>query len=184
MKVVAMVGSFRKGSYNQKLYHYIKTRYHDQFELEQLPIQKLPIYHQDDETNPPQIVSQVKEKIKASDGVMIITPEYNHSIPAVLKNALDWASRVDKVMVNKPVMIAGTSPGVLGTVRAQEHLRQILKSPGVSAFTLPGNEVFIGGIHEKMDDQGNLLHQPTIEFLDEVINQFVNWIVKTKELKW
>lgn len=183
MKIVAMVGSFRKESYNQKLYRFFHARYRQKLELEQLPIQQMPIYHQDDEQDPPQIVRQIKEKIRISDGVLIITPEYNHSVPAVLKNALDWASRVEKVMINKPVMIVGASPGVLGTVRAQEHLRQILKSPGLSAYTLPGNEVFIGQVHEKMDDQGNLLHQPTIAFLDEVVDHFLDWIVKTKSLQ-
>jgi len=182
MKIVAMVGSFRKESYNQKLYRFIASRYQDKFEIEQLPIQQLPFFDQDEETHPPAIVTQVKEKIRASDGVLIITPEYNHSIPAVLKNALDWASRVEKVLINKPVMIAGASPGILGTVRAQEQLRQILKSPGVSAFTLPGNEVFVGQVHEKMDEQGNLVHQPTIDFLDEVVANFIDWIEKTKKL--
>lgn len=182
MKCVALIGSDRKESYNQKIFRFIQTRYKNQVQFEEAPIHQLPMFHQDDEQDPPTIVTQVKNRIKKSDGILIVTPEYNHSVPAVLKNALDWASRVEKVFTKKPVMIVGASPGVLGTVRAQEHLRQILKSPGLSALTLPGNEVFIGQVHKKLDDQGNLVHQPTIDFLDEVMNHFLKWIHSTKNL--
>lgn len=180
MKFVSLVGSYRKESYNQKIFRFIQTRYKHKVQIEEAPIHQLPMFNQDDELDPPSIVNQVKTMIKSSDGILIITPEYNHSVPTILKNALDWASRVEKVIMKKPVMIVGASPGVLGTVRAQEHLRQILKSPGLSAFTLPGNEVFIGQVHEKLDEQGNLIHQPTIEFLDEVMNNFLDWIEKTR----
>jgi NAD(P)H-dependent FMN reductase len=180
MKITAIVGSNRKESYNKKLTMFIQKRYKDQAEIELLPIEKLPMYNPDDEMTPPAIVTEVKNKILHSDGVLIATPEYNHSIPACLKNALDWFSRVDKVMVNKPVMIVGVTPGVLGTVRAQVHLRQILNSPGMGALTLPGNEVFIGNINEKLDESGNLIHEPTIQFLDTVMNHFINWANKVK----
>ena len=79
-------------------------------------------------------------------------------------------------MVNKPGMIVGASMGMLGTVKAQIHLRQILNSPGVGVITLPGNEVFIGNVMDKMDEEGNLTHKPTIEFLDQVVDNFIEWI--------
>jgi chromate reductase, NAD(P)H dehydrogenase (quinone) len=180
MKIAALVGSNRKESYNKKLATYIKKRYQDKLEIEIIPIENLPMYNQDDELNPPSIVKEIKSKILESDGILIVTPEYNHSVPGLLKNAIDWFSRVDKVMVNKPVMIAGGSGGVLGTARAQMHLRQILNSPGVAALTLPGNEVFIGQIQEKLDESGKVIHEPTIQFLDTVVANFVDWVEKTK----
>lgn len=90
-----------------------------------------------------------------ADAVLWVTPEYNYSIPSVLKNAIDWLSRGEKVLVGKPSWIVGASMGTLGTVRAQEHLRDILFSPGVSSPLLPGNEVYVGTVHEKIDDSGH-----------------------------
>lgn len=182
MNIVSLIGSYRKDSFNQKLVSYIEKRYQEKVSMTKAPIDQLPMYNQDLELDPPEIVNQVKQMIQASDGILIATPEYNHSIPAVLKNVLDWGSRVEPIFVKKPVMIVGASLGSLGTVRAQEHLRQILKSTGVNAYTLPGNEVFIGEVHNKMDEQGKLTHQPTIEYLDDVLEAFFDWIVKTKSL--
>ncbi len=115
MKIVAIVGSNRKESYNKKLAVYVQRRYQMNVEIEILPIEQLPMYNQDDELNPPSIVNEIKNKVIESDGVLFVTPEYNHSIPAFLKNAIDWFSRVDKVLVNKPVMVMGSSMGALGT---------------------------------------------------------------------
>jgi chromate reductase, NAD(P)H dehydrogenase (quinone) len=182
MKIVAIVGSNRKESYNKKLAVYLQRRYQMNVEIEILPIEQLPMYNQDDELNPPAIVNDIKNKVKESDAVLFITPEYNHSVPAFLKNAIDWFSRVDKVLVNKPVMVMGSSMGALGSVRAQIHLRQILNSPGISALTLPGNEVIIGAVHEKLDESGKLIHEPTIQFLDTVMNNFVEWVKKNQTL--
>ena len=182
MKITALVGSNRKDSYNKKLIEFMQKRYQEKIEIEILPIEDLPMYNQDDELDPPAIVKSIKSKVLESDGVLIATPEYNHSIPAVLKNAIDWFSRVEKVMVNKPVMIVGATIGVLGTARAQMHLRQILNSGGIAALTLPGNEVFIGTIQEKMDESGTLIHEPTIQFLDTVMDNYMNWVEKTKGL--
>jgi chromate reductase, NAD(P)H dehydrogenase (quinone) len=178
VKIAVLVGSNRKDSFNKKLALYMQTRYRTTAELEILPIEKLPMYNQDDELTPLEIVTEIKKKVAESDGVLFVTPEYNHSIPAFLKNAIDWFSRVDKVMVNKPAMIVGSSPGVLGTARAQMHLRQILNSPGISALTLPGNEVFIGAVHEKLDESGMLIHEPTIQFIDTVMDNYIGWIKK------
>jgi chromate reductase, NAD(P)H dehydrogenase (quinone) len=182
VKIVALVGSNRKESYNRKLTKYIQKRYQEKVDIEILAIEDLPMYNQDDELDPPSIVKEIKNKVLESDGILIATPEFNHSIPGLLKNAIDWFSRVEKVMVKKPVMIVGASPGVLGTARAQMHLRQILNSPGVSALTLPGNEVFIGAVQEKIDESGKLIHEPTIQFLDTVMGNFIDWVVKTDSL--
>ncbi|MBS4201602.1 NAD(P)H-dependent oxidoreductase [Bacillus sp. FJAT-49732] len=180
MNIVAIIGSNRKESYNKKITTFLQERYQDKLNIEILPIEKMPIYSEDEEFNPITEVKEIKNKISECDGIIIATPEYNHSIPGILKNAIDWFSRVDTVMVNKPVMIFGCSTGTLGTVRAQIHLRQILHSPGISALTLPGNEVYISSVSEKVDKSGKLIHEPTILFLDRVMKNFVEWIEKNK----
>jgi chromate reductase len=180
LKIVAMVGTNRKDSYNMHLVKYMQARYTDKLEIEILPIDQLPMYNQDNEMDPPALVIEIREKIKNSDGILFATPEYNASISAVLKNAIDWFSRVEKVMINKPAMIVGASMGALGTVKAQMQLRQILNAPGVSTLTLPGNEVFVGSVHEKIDQNGVLTDESTIQFIDMVIENYIDWIEKTK----
>ena len=125
MKIVAMVGSMSKESNNKKVVKFMQKRYKDKLDIEILSIDKLPMYNQDIELNPPELVVDLREKIKSSDGILFATPEYNHSIPAVLKNAIDWFSRVEPVLIGKPSMVIGATMGNLGTVRAQVHLRQI-----------------------------------------------------------
>ncbi|WP_100011275.1 NADPH-dependent FMN reductase [Lentibacillus sediminis] len=175
MKIAAMVGSNRKGSYNMKLAEYMQERYKAKLDIEILPIDQLPFYSQDEELDPPAIVKEVKDKIKQSDGVLIATPEYNGSISGMLKNAIDWFSRVDTVMVNKPTIVVGASMGGLGTVKAQLQLRQILNAPGLGALVLPGNEVLIGSVHEKMDEAGSLADEQTAQFIDTVVDNYINW---------
>ena len=99
MKIVAIVGSLRKDSYNMKIANFIKSRYKGKLDIEILKLNDLPLFDEDIEENPPESVNIFKEKIKASDGILFVTPEYNHSIPGVLKNALDWFSRVEQVIV-------------------------------------------------------------------------------------
>lgn len=175
MKIVAIAGSIGKDSNNKKLINFMKKRYKDKVDMEILDISEIPMYNQDNELNPPDIVKEIKAKIKASDGILIATPEYNHSIPGVLKNALDWFSRVDMVMIGKPAMVVGVSMGNLGTVKAQIHLRQILNSGGIATVLLPGNEVFIGTIQDKIDESGNLVDEDTIKYLDGAMNNFIEW---------
>lgn len=178
MKIVAIVGSIRKDSYNLKLVKYIQKRYQDRFELEILNLRELPFYDQDIEMNPPEVVKNFKQKVASSDAVLWVTPEYNGTIPGVLGNAIDWLSRVDKVMIGKPSWIVGASMGNLGTVKAQLHLRDILFAAGISSPLLPGNEVYVGAVHEKLDGTGALTHEPTVQFLDTVVDHFIDWITR------
>jgi NAD(P)H-dependent FMN reductase len=178
MKIIIIPGSIGTKSYNRKLATFMQKRYQKLFDIEILDIENIPMFNVDIELNPPEIIIEYRKKIIESDGIIFATPEYNHSIPGVLKNTLDWFSRVKRVMSGKPVMIVGASTGFLGTARAQSHLRQILNSGGISAITLPGNEVFIGNAKEKFDENGSLIHQPTIEFLDTVIQNFIQWANK------
>ncbi|WP_312753529.1 NADPH-dependent FMN reductase [Rummeliibacillus suwonensis] len=176
MKVVAIVGSIRKESYNMMLAKFIQKRYADKFELEILKLNDIPMYNQDIENDAPQVVLDFKAKVKAADAVLWVTPEYNASIPGVLGNAIDWLSRVDKVMIGKPSFIMGASMGHLGTVKAQAHLRDILFAIGLGSPVLQGNEVYVGAAHTKFDAEGNLTDEGTVKFLDSVIDNFIEWM--------
>jgi chromate reductase, NAD(P)H dehydrogenase (quinone) len=177
VKIVALVGSIRKDSYNLKIVKTIQERFADKVELVTADIAVLPYYNQDDEHNPSEVVQAFKQQIADADAVIIATPEYNWSIPGVLKNALDWLSRVDKVMTNKPVLIIGATMGMLGTIRAQLHLREILAGPGISARIMPlaGTEVLIAGVHNKIDSNGRLADESTLAHLDDVVSKFIKW---------
>ncbi|MHC0038489.1 NADPH-dependent FMN reductase [Pseudoneobacillus sp. C159] len=177
MNLVAIVGSLRKESYNMQLANTIQERYKEKINIEIADIRSLPYFDQDEENNPSQTVKAFKDKIANADGVIIITPEYNWSVSGVLKNALDWASRVEKVFINKPVMTLGATPGMLGTVRAQMHLREILSSPGIQAKILPpgGNEVLINMANQKFDGE-KLVDEGTLNFLDSKVETFIDFV--------
>ena len=137
MKLVAIVGSIRKDSLNKRLAEYVKARFAHQFDLEILTLNEIPIFNQDIENDPPQAIVDFKQRVKAADAVLWVTPEYNGTVPGVLVNAIDWLSRVDKVMIGKPSIVMGASMGILGSVKAQIHLRNIL-------FAKPSLPVLMG----------------------------------------
>ncbi|WP_306220187.1 NADPH-dependent FMN reductase [Cohnella sp. WQ 127256] len=178
LKIAVIIGSLRQGSYNLQLAHTLKERYINKIDLEITDIRSLPFFDQDIELNPPQSVKELLVKIKAADAVFIITPEYNWSVPGVLKNAIDWLSRVDKVLIDKPVLTMGVSPGMMGTIRAQLHLREILASPGIQAKLLPpaGNEIYISSAGLKFDETtSRLVDDSTLRFIDRVIEKFIEF---------
>lgn len=173
MKIVAIVGSIRKESFNLKIAKFMQERYKDRMDIEIVNIRDLPHFDQDIENDPPAVVKEFKKTVADADAVLWVTPEYNYSIPGVLKNAIDWLSRVDKVMIGKPSLIIGASMGLLGTVRAQQHLRDILFSSGVSSPIMQGNEVYIASVHEKCNEAGQFVHEQTITKLDTVVDNFI-----------
>src|SRR5690625_1855136 len=111
MNIVALVGSLRKDSYNKRVAYFMKERYKGKLDIDVLLLNDIPLFNEDIEEDPPLVVKEFKEKIKNSDGVLFVTPEYNYSIPGVLKNAIDWCTRVERVMANKPSFIVGASNG-------------------------------------------------------------------------
>lgn len=180
MNIGIIVGSLRKESYNRKIAELLVDRYKD-MNLEIIPIDKLPLFNEDVENDPPGSVLEFKEKIRESDGVIFVTPEYNHSIPGGLKNALDWCSRADRVLVKKPTCIIGASNGNVGTARCQSHLVQVLNCPGVMALNLPSTHVLIPNVQDDFDEEGKYTNERTINYLDKVMKKFVKWIEKNRE---
>ncbi len=181
MKIAIMVGSISKGSLNRKVAETLKDRYSDRFEAEILDIGKLPFYDYEIEENAPESVVEMRKQILAADGIIFVTPEYNGSIPAPLKNALDWFSRVEHVLQGKPSLVMGATPGFLGTVNAQRHLREILQSPLIGCIDLPGHSVLIGDAYNKLGDQGLLVDQTTLGFIDAAVEDFIKWIGKIND---
>lgn len=179
IKVKAIIGSTSSTSYNLKLVEHLRKRYADQLEITPVFINDLEMFSVDIEANPPINVKEFKDNVKDSDAVLFAVPEYNFSIPGALKNAIDWLSRGgDFTIKDKPAFIIGSSMGNLGSVRAQIHLREILSNPALAPVLLPGNEVYIGAVHEKVNEQGELTDQATIDFLDSVVNNFVAFYKK------
>lgn len=181
IKVKAIIGSTSSTSYNLKVVEYMRTRYADKLDIIPVFINDIETFSIDIENTPPKNVEMFKEKVKDSDAILFAVPEYNYSIPGALKNAIDWFSRGgDLTIKDKPAFIVGASMGVLGTVRAQMHLKDILINPMLSPILLPGNEVYIGSIQNKMDPSGQLTDQATIDFLDGVVHNFIAFYHQTK----
>lgn len=181
MKVVGIVGSVRKDSLNKALANFVAKQFEDKFEMEVLTLENIPLYNQDIENDAPQEVTSFKEKVAAADAVIWFTPEYNGTMPGVLVNAIDWLSRINRVMVGKPSLVMGASMGALGTVKAQAHLYDVLRSPGIdSPFLAGANQVIVGAAHTKFDEQGNLTDDNTVNFLDMVTTNFVEFVEKNK----
>ena len=181
IKVKAIIGSTSSTSYNLKIVEHLRKHHADTLEITPVFINDLEMFQVDIESTPPENVKDFKDNVKDSDAILFAVPEYNYSIPGAMKNAIDWLSRGGDLTLNdKPAFIVGSSMGVLGSVRAQMHLREILSNPALAPVLLPGNEVYIGSVHTKMNETGELTDQATIDFLDQVVNNFVEFYNKTK----
>lgn len=170
MKLVTFVGSLRKNSFNWGVANYLKERNYSGVDIEFVDIE-LPYFNEDLEDVKPQAVLEFLQTIESADAFMFITPEYNHGVPGGLKNAIDWASR-GAYLDNMPAVVMGASPSPIGAERSQLHLRQILDTKAMRV--LPGNDVVIGSAHEKIVD-GVLVDENTKGFLDQVMQNFVEW---------
>lgn len=163
-------------SYNRLLLKYIKKHFSSMFDLEILEIKDVPMFNQSKDQTNSAVIQNIHRKILQADGVIIATPEHNHTIPAGLKSVLEWLSFKIHSLENKPVMIVGASYFDQGSSRAQLHLRQILDAPGVNAIVMPGNEFLLGKVKEAFDEQENLKDQRTIDFLGSCLEKFVRFI--------
>lgn len=176
MKFVGIVGSNADLSYNRKLLQFIKSQYQNLFELDVVEIKDIPMFNQSDDQTNSAPIQKLNQKILAADGVIIATPEHNHTIPAGLKSVLEWLSFNIHPLENKPVMIVGASYYDQGSSRAQLHLRQILDAPGVNAIVMPGNEFLLGKVKEKFDENDQLTDTNTVKFLQGVLEKFVEFV--------
>src|SRR3954463_6347280 len=165
MKILAIPGSLRKGSYNLSALRAAQQLAPPDVEIEIFDLHGIPPFSEDDEKNPPARVTEFKRKIREADAILFGTPEYNYSIPGVLKNAIDWASRPygDNSFDGKPAAIMGASVGAIATARAQYHLRQIMVF--LNMFPVNQPEVMIGHAATRFDKDGNLADETTKEFV-------------------
>jgi chromate reductase len=174
-KILGFAGSLRKDSYNKSLLRAALELVPKGVELEIFDLEGIPPFNQDLEQQPSETVQNFKVRIKAADAILIATPEYNYSIPGVLKNAIDCASRPygDNAFEHKPVAIMGASPGMIGTARAQYHLRQCFVF--LSCFAMNQPEVMVSHAHEKIDKDGKVSDQKTRELIRQLLENLVSW---------
>lgn len=183
MKFVGIVGSNADQSYNRMLLQFIQRHFKVKFELELLEIKDVPMFNQDEDQSNSFAIQYLYNKITRADGVIIATPEHNHTITPALKSTLEWLSFNLHPFENKPVMIIGASYYDQGTSRAQVHLRKILDAPGVNAYTLPGNEFLLGKAKEAFDDKGNIINEGTVKFLESCLDNFIKYVGVVSKLK-
>lgn len=177
LTVAAFAGSLRRGSYNRALLRAATEVAPVGLRISILEIDEVPLYNADVEAaGEPEPVARFKQAIREADGLLIATPEYNHGVPGVTKNAVDWASRPPRnsPLDGKPVAILGASPGATGTARGQSQLRQAFEF--TNSYCMPQPEILVYRAHEKIDAEGRLTDEKTREYLGKFLEAFAQWI--------
>ncbi|WP_067103170.1 NADPH-dependent FMN reductase [Streptococcus sp. DD13] len=182
MKFIAIVGTNSAKSTNRKLLQYMQEHFADKAEIELVEIKDIPVFNKPAVKVVPERVKEIAAKIDAADGVIIGTPEYDHSIPAVLMNALAWLSYGIFPLLNKPVMITGASFGTLGSSRAQLQLRQILNAPEIKANVIP-EEFLLSHSLQAFDADGQLTNPETVAKLEALFDDFRLFVKITSKLQ-
>ncbi|HXP30937.1 MAG TPA: NAD(P)H-dependent oxidoreductase [Stellaceae bacterium] len=174
--VAVLVGSLRKDAFSRKLANALIALAPAELKLEIVEIGQLPLYNQDDDAAPPAAWTAFRQPVKSADAVLFVTPEYNRSVPAPLKNAIDVGSRPygQSVWNGKPGAVISISPGAIGAFGANHHLRQSLVFLNVPAMPQP--EAYIGGAADLFDANGKLTKDGTREFLQKFLQAFAAWI--------
>ncbi len=179
-KIAVFVGSLRKESFGRKMANLLADLAPESLELEIIEIGGLPLYDQDydDEGKPPEAWTAFRERVRPFDGVLFVTPEYNRSVPGVLKNAIDVGSRPygKSVWAGKPGAVVSVSPGAIGAFGANHHLRQSLVFLDVPAMQQP--EAYIGGAAQLFDAGGRITNDTTRSFLMKYMEAFAVWVVR------
>ncbi len=180
IKILGIAGSLRKGSYNKTLLRFARDSVPQDAEIEIFDLEGIPPYNQDLDDHMPARVMEFKDMIKKADAILIATPEYNYSIPGVLKNAIDWASRPpgDNAWDGKPVAIMSASIGMLAGSRAQYHLRQSFVY--INMYPVNRPEVMVPFAADKVDANGNLTDEKSKEKIRELVESLITW---TKRLR-
>jgi len=181
IKILGIVGSLRKNSYNKALMRAAIEEKPENAEIEVFGIAGIPAFNQDLEKEPAQVVRDFKAKIRAADAILLATPEYNYSIPGVLKNAIDSASRPhgDNAFEGKPVAIISASISKLGGARAQYHLRQTFVY--LNMFPVNKPEVMLAEAQNFVDPEGVLHNDDTRKLLRELLKELVDWTNRLKQ---
>lgn len=177
LTVLGFAGSLRRGSYNRALLRAAQEEMPAGMKLDLFEIGEIPLYNADVEAEgDPEPVSRFKQAIREADGLLIATPEYNHGVPGVTKNAIDWASRPPRQspLDGKPVAILGASPGITGTARGQSQLRQAFEF--TNSYCMPQPEILVYQAHQKFDEEGRLTDAKTREYLGRFLAAFGQWI--------
>lgn len=174
IKILGIVGSLRKDSYNALALKAAQELMPDGAVLELIQLHGIPVFNQDDEMTPPPPVLEFKRRILSSDAILFATPEYNYSLPGGLKNAIDWASRPygESAWLGKPAAVMGASVGSLGTARAQYHLRQTLVTLDMPVVNQP--EVMISNAAKRFDQDGRLIDEPTRKIIQKLLRALVH----------
>src|SRR3972149_9907613 len=180
LKILGFVGSLRQGSYNRALMHAAQELLPENVELEVFEIAEIPPFNQDFELQPPHVVREFKAKIRNADALLIASPEYNYSVPGVLKNAIDWASRpfAENPFDDKPVAIISASVGKLGGARMQYHLRQTFVY--LNMYPLNPPEFMLSKAKDHFDNQGKLVDEEARQRLKQLLEALVQWTWKLK----
>lgn len=177
-QIAVIIGSLRRDSFNRKLANAMIKLAPADLSFKHLEIGDLPLYNQDHDANPAEVVKTLKDNIKSSQGLLFFSPEYNRSMPGVLKNAIDHGSRPygQNAWAGIPAGILGISPGSAGTAMAQQHLRNVLAYLDVPTMGQP--EAFIQMKEGLFDETGNIGNADSLKFLQSWMNRFGDWIKK------
>jgi chromate reductase len=175
-QIALVVGSLRADSINKKLANALSKLAPADLSFKHIEIGNLPLYNQDQDADPPQVVTQFKADIAACQGVIFVTPEYNRSVPGVLKNALDQGSRPygQSAWMGKPAGVLGASIGTIGTAVAQQHLRTILAYLDMPTLGQP--EVFLFTKEDFFNASGEIANEGTVKFLQGWMDKYVAWV--------
>jgi chromate reductase len=176
-RIAVIVGSNRRDSINRKLAQALIRLGGGKFDASFARIDDLPMYNQDNESNLPPEVVRFKNEIAAADGVLIVTPEHDRSIPALLKNAIDWGARPwgKNSWTGKPAFITGTSPGAFGSALAQQHLRSVMTGLGM---ILLGGEAYVTFKPNLIDEHGTIGDENTKKFLQDFVDRFAHLVTR------
>lgn len=179
IRVAGFAGSLRKASFNRALLRAAAELAPAGMTIDVLEIGGIPVYDADVEAaGDPPPVAEFKRAVGAADGLLIATPEYNHGVPGVTKNVIDWASRPPRrsVLDGRPVAVMGATPGMWGTARSQAQLRQAFTF--TNSYAMPQPEILVARAGEKFDDEGRLVDETTREYLAKFLAAFAAWIAR------
>jgi chromate reductase, NAD(P)H dehydrogenase (quinone) len=181
IRILGIAGSLRRESYNRAALRAATQLVPEGAVIEVFELDGIPGFNQDEEQNPPARIAELKRKVRESDAILFVTPEYNYSVPGVLKNAIDWASRPygDSAWDGKPAAIMGASIGAIATARAQYHLRQMMVF--LNMFPINRPEVMIGNASNAFDAQGNLTDETTKTYIRDLLQSLIDWTQRIKQ---